>query len=61
MQIWAVAPVKHIVSNFCSGHINYEHQNLPFPKSKSMGGGDGNGKKINSIQKLNYNRQLLKL
>lgn len=60
MQIWAVAPVKHIASKFFSGQIDYERQNLPFPKSKSMGGKDENGKKISSIQKLKYNRQLLK-
>lgn len=42
MQIWAVAPVKHIASKFCSGHIDYERQNQ---KSKSMGGKDENGKK----------------
>lgn len=45
MQIWAVAPVKHIASKFCSGHIDFERQNLPFPKSKSVWGGGHEWKK----------------
>lgn len=37
MQIWAVAPVKHTASKFCSGRIDYESKTCLSQSQKAWG------------------------